>query len=1297
MKKCISFEDQSNIDFIRKKLWCGREYGRASVMVGSGFSRNATSILPGRLFPLWNDLASKMSTYLYPEDKGNNPKGIHGNETLKLANEFEATFSRQALDDFLLKEIPDNNFIPGKLHELLLTLPWADIFTTNYDTLIERARSKVFERNYELVQTISDLPDSMKPRIIKLHGSFPSHKPFIITEEDYRTYPQKFSPFVNTVQQSLMETVLCLIGFSGDDPNFLYWQGWVRDNLGDSTPPIFLCGLLDISSSERRVLEKRKIIPIDLTPLFPFSEWPDNNLRYQKALEWFLLSLLNGEPANNLFWPENQKRLFVKRSVGADLPPILGEPQMQITLGDKFPSNSLDPLELIKQYKIWKKTRMDYPGWVIAPKENREILLRYTEHWINPTFQIIKDIERPMDLFIVYEINWRLEKSLIPLFSLWINQIIAVIKAYNPFPKIITNEEAVIKPDSTDYINFDWAEIGKCWVDLVFRLIKTYRQDMDRENFNKWMELIKNIVSQNEEWQARWYFEKCLFYLMSLNQKMLAQSIKEWPTDFSLPFWEVKRASILAELGEMEKAKEIAEKALIEIRGKIRHQTSDYLFLSQEGWAMTLLQAISLNEVGSDREHLEIYRNRWEKLITYKCNPWIEIDTFRLVLRVPLRKKPNNETTISFDPGIIATSFYVGNQLDFSDLKSAFAFLLLFEEAALPMKCGIVSMFSEPTINAAKRIYPSASVWAISSMIRCDDQKEIEGWFSRIRVASLSSEQVNYLFETFKNSLIQSLSDLESRRTSVFSNSFSQRQVALMSELLSRLCFRIAPEQLQELLSIAISMYSKPVIMKDYRFHECLRHLFKRVLFSMTQESIINNLNDLLMLPIPSEQGFSVAEPQKWVEPFNFVDLEISCFETDIKPTFNIDNLLRIATFGDSEARKRAIFRIQTLYSGKLLNCEDEQRFAQALWSRLDSKFQLPDDTGLYYYCFLMLPELDPGLVKKRIKEYIRNSDFDRIISETKTEEGKLGKAYSIKNEDDRYLNELLYSSQSIFDNETQRDFIELCTKDYNNIIDKAVSWWADEKDELTSDFADIFGFRERIKWRFYKLVQIMAQIILPKAGILEETELNKVRSLLDDMEKNGIFILLALPSLLIVEPNESSKISRKFRKSLNSFNKEEVKSTINGIYNWMILHSQGKVPPVPPDLIDELVNRCVARKQPCLDILIGQLSLIASRVPNTLKKQQIDELCVALEYLIKETEIPSCVDDDSGASLFLPIDEIPRYRELSARLAYTLYERHKKNGCSIPNIVLEWKEVCALDPLPEVRKAWPNNSVEDI
>lgn len=93
-----------------------------------------------------------------------------------------------------LNEIADEVSEPAQLHVQLLELPWTDVFTTNYDTLLERACSSVTSRKYDVVVNQEDLVYSGKPRIIKLHGSFPSERPFIITEEDYRRYPMEFAP-----------------------------------------------------------------------------------------------------------------------------------------------------------------------------------------------------------------------------------------------------------------------------------------------------------------------------------------------------------------------------------------------------------------------------------------------------------------------------------------------------------------------------------------------------------------------------------------------------------------------------------------------------------------------------------------------------------------------------------------------------------------------------------------------------------------------------------------------------------------------------------------------------------------------------------------------------------------------------------------------------------------------------------------------------------------------------------------------------------------------------------------------
>src|SRR4051794_27224628 len=265
------FADQVHIDRIREALWGGPVHGRAAVMVGAGFSRNARPISPSAPgFPSWADLTSRLVEALYPEDASRQRdrddaliRMLSTSGALRLAQEYEAAFSRDALDRLLIEAVPDAAHEPGPLHEGLLGLPWAAVFTTNYDTLLERGAARVVDRKYDIVRHAAEVPGAARPRIVKLHGSFPSTRPFLITEEDFRTYPRRFAPLVNLVQQAMMENVFCLIGFSGDDPNFLAWTGWVRDNLGPSAPQLYLCGLLGLNSARRDLLRGLNVVPID--------------------------------------------------------------------------------------------------------------------------------------------------------------------------------------------------------------------------------------------------------------------------------------------------------------------------------------------------------------------------------------------------------------------------------------------------------------------------------------------------------------------------------------------------------------------------------------------------------------------------------------------------------------------------------------------------------------------------------------------------------------------------------------------------------------------------------------------------------------------------------------------------------------------------------------------------------------------------------------------------------------------------------------------------------------------------
>lgn len=106
-------------------------------------------------------------------------------------------------------------------------------------------RLAALERNYNLINSVvtysSELAIKKNGNIIKIHGSIrtadskeygfdsDARKQYVISKEDYETYPAKHEAFTQLMRISLLQESFCLLGFSGIDPNFLSWIGWVRD------------------------------------------------------------------------------------------------------------------------------------------------------------------------------------------------------------------------------------------------------------------------------------------------------------------------------------------------------------------------------------------------------------------------------------------------------------------------------------------------------------------------------------------------------------------------------------------------------------------------------------------------------------------------------------------------------------------------------------------------------------------------------------------------------------------------------------------------------------------------------------------------------------------------------------------------------------------------------------------------------------------------------------------------------------------------------------------------------------
>jgi hypothetical protein len=352
-----------------------------SVLVGAGFSKNASS----NDFPSWNELLKKLvisfqttsilekyrgirMNYSIASDdpqfirflEGEVASYINSTGYLKVVSDYvRHTGIRESIEAFIEENTPtavevDNRdclqFIKGDqkdfvelspnaldLHRKLVNFPWNNIYTTNYDNLLEycvdkktknkintkieeigndianlsakyeklkleldelddqitldsddildssmstsfatrlneeqgqeeKAKKRVnlqremdsltsdiedfsnsrsqygrsLEDCYALVSNSSQLSLKRHRNIVKLHGTIDHddeqfsfdddiHKRYVISEEDYKSYPVKHEAFTQLMRISLLQDYFMLIGFSGDDPNFLAWVSWVRD------------------------------------------------------------------------------------------------------------------------------------------------------------------------------------------------------------------------------------------------------------------------------------------------------------------------------------------------------------------------------------------------------------------------------------------------------------------------------------------------------------------------------------------------------------------------------------------------------------------------------------------------------------------------------------------------------------------------------------------------------------------------------------------------------------------------------------------------------------------------------------------------------------------------------------------------------------------------------------------------------------------------------------------------------------------------------------------------------------
>lgn len=894
--------DYPAIQQIQSALWQLGSLRGAAVMVGSGFSRlalRASEAAP--LPPLWSDFRREMGLALGYLDTASF-------DTLKLAQEFEVALGSSALDALIRSLVRDDEWLPGSHHERLLGLPWADVLTTNWDTLLERTEIDPDGPQYQVVRTVADIARTRAPRIVKLHGSLPSHKPFIFTEEDFRKYPEDFRPFVNTAQQVLLENELCLVGFSGDDPNFIRWAGWVRDQLGISARRIRLIDVLDIAPSRRQLLEQQNVSVIDLSPLVANV---DPARRHAVALEIFLDGLWAAKPAPPHAWTRNERE-----HVGTAGP---DEQQIDTLAAD------------------WKADRLAYPGWIVAPPGERERLRYETDRDFRTLFKAFTAADSQEAIGgLLREALWRHEISFWPLSA--------------PIEEVATSFFA---SESRGGLS------QAAQAEMLSFLASEARRRRAWDAFDRWIALLEFNVA--DDVGARAAYEKALRARDELDFDAIAPLVES--VRGRDPIWTLRRASLIMELGEPVRAARTVREARQIIQTRRRLDPSAIWLLSRQAWTHWVWQSAQweLRKLDGDDRGPPI---DWDWPIRYRANetdPWDEMRAADVHIQSELaevRKDSRDDRRSKFDPGVYSKTSQGIRYTSHAVVGSADELSRLADRIGLPRSIGMSDVIGSRIAYAleVKLDLAEADLWLAARYLTSATEGLINEQFGRLQISRLSLDLVRSLAAALASTIEFGLPRLEraSDGSGQWRSPWLDRCIR-WTELLSRLVVRLPPDE-------AMAMWRKGVTLAHDRrwshwwLFKPLSNLLRRSLEAIPPARRNEIGLDVITLPLPGEFEITGQE-RDWPELIgHLVKGELRRDFSDTAWSSRISTLIHLVGIGEQLTRSRAVWRLMVLHQADGLTSMEQSAFAESLWSRLRED-GMPGDLELYDHVVLHCPE----------------------------------------------------------------------------------------------------------------------------------------------------------------------------------------------------------------------------------------------------------------------------------------------------------------------------------------------------
>ena len=1213
------------------------------MLVGAGFSKNTTR--PSSVAPLpdWRELGNRFYTRLHRSEPDE-----HYLRVSTLAAEIEATFDRPELEQMLRDVIPDLKHQPSPLHVSLTELPWADVLTTNYDTLLERAASDS-SRQYHVVVRPKHLLHSRSPRIVKLHGSLPSG-PFVITDDDYRKYSQDYAPFVNTVRQTLLEKTLCLVGFSGDDPNFLDWIGWLHDNFGlSASPTMYMIGLhSSLPPSRKRLLERRNLTLVDL------ADCPSVNGNHYRGLEMFL-----GYMHSYL----RTQTYEASTSIDDDAWPSTKDAEMAY--------KNLDDVAAV--VAAWRRERRQYPGWVAVPENRRRVLWQNTTHWLTQLPEA-DTLSSPIDLHFAFELTWRTEQCLVPLSD---NHAALVDAVLSKHFDVVHSERAPVPARD----NYDPQYV---WRRLLLSLLRYYREEGKLERWHETTAKLASLhLAQWPELEQRFSYEQVMFSMFTFDLAELRRCLDQWKYDDAQPFWAAKKAAIMAEIGDVDEATVQLEASLAKIQAMTG--VDDYRYLSQESFVIFLLDAVRSRWLGSAAEDRQVAddrrlrRKRMQELRRQQFDPWHELKMFAQELKRPPVPTGDTVEKPAFDIGRVRRTYRWGGW-DHEAL-TAFNFLRFCEDTGIPFRIPGYSIATQSAVGTLARVEAHTPYWALATLVRVGDAKSVDDVLDRRRLASWNTEAVDNLVATYLRTLRAAMPHITSGRRSR-DRSIETTFAEIIPEIVSRLCCKCSFPRRRDVVALLLEVYR----LEQRGQFEGIRHLTERCLASSSVHEQMALIPVLLRFPVPSGD-LDFIERREFINPLMFV----SVLENTEFDRMAIDDRLLEESFdgarsGQVSRRQWAIATLGKLFELNLLNEVQSEKFGEILWKKTGED-GLPTNTYYHRFAFLNLPHPADVSPVMRFMDYVRGARFPAQQSDA-------GTTFGLAEQPVALCIDIQHCGK-----------VPWTANDVRSIVYRLIEWWdvdkrhlrqltALEKREAAGPFPSM---AKELRIQIRQLVNTLARVVANNRNIIADEDIQSdLKRVVGEMSEEEIPTLAIRVACgrLVTEWHKS--VLGEVEDQAASLQQDNVVDALTAIAvefertDRQVGREEGEGGD-PTRLLEVLATAIRWSTREALATTMGTVASIVRKHPWVLVDEMERSVLGRLDRLIDETGISSSAASRRGAQE--SAEDVANkllLRNGAAALAYSMVRVYRQRGVSIPEAVRRWEAVCQTEQeFGEIRRQW--------